>query len=302
MGKCVSAFPAEKKVPSPQGGNSLSPSLSEGTKGAKVGNKRKWYPILLIGLVLLPITLVIGCSQAYSEADLDVARQATYEAGYTQGYSAGYIEGYDIGHNKGYDTGKADGYEAGHNEGYDAGLIELESVKQEAEKLGYDKGFEAGIAMARQEAAREALETLLPAETLPEDLAYIKTWVSNYSDDATPEPNGISLRIWFYDSKSELIAFRDIPLIVTFKLYNFGFFPDSPPENWEESNYSGEPLYQDMATINFSSESIKIPFENLKITPRTSYSSYHNVGVKVTVTTPNQRDFSVTSLAIIKLY
>lgn len=267
--------------------------------------KRTWRLILIMFLVVLLISSFlltasfIGCGQAYSEADLDAARQATYEAGYAQGYSAGKAEGYDVGHNKGYDTGKADGYEAGHNEGYDAGLIELESVKQEAEKLGYDKGFEVGKAAGRLEALMERLEVerreiiVRPvAETLS-DLAYIKTLLSGYSDDATPEPNGISLDIFFYDSKSKPITFKDIPLTVTIKLYEIG--------EWSKPVKGAQPLiYQDTVTFDSASSNmfgwfeIRIPFGDLNRSP-THYSRAREIWVQVTVTIPNQGDFSVTS-------
>ena len=92
MGKFASAFPAEKKVPSPQGGYSLSPFLSEGTKGAIMGNKRKWCSILLVGLVLILASSVIGCAPRYTQTDLDAAREAGYNAGFTEGYKAGLAQ------------------------------------------------------------------------------------------------------------------------------------------------------------------------------------------------------------------
>lgn len=48
-----------------------------------MGNKRKWYSILLIGLVLVVASSVIGCGQCQSEA-----YQEGYKAGFTDGYKA----------------------------------------------------------------------------------------------------------------------------------------------------------------------------------------------------------------------
>ncbi len=38
-------------------------------KGAKVGNKRKWYPFLLIGLVLILVTSVMACAPSAEEQE-----------------------------------------------------------------------------------------------------------------------------------------------------------------------------------------------------------------------------------------
>jgi len=59
----------------------------EGTKGAIMGNKRKWYSILLIGLALLLASSVVGCGQSQSEA-----YQEGYKAGFTEGFNAGLAQ------------------------------------------------------------------------------------------------------------------------------------------------------------------------------------------------------------------
>jgi len=115
--------------------------------------KIRWYSILPIGLVLLLTSSVIGCGESYTQEDLDAA----YETGHAEGYDDGSHAGYKVGYTEGCDTGKAEGYEAGSLEGYkvgyaegkDAGLAELESAKQGAEKLGYDKGYKDGLAQVQ---------------------------------------------------------------------------------------------------------------------------------------------------------
>ncbi len=283
--------------------------------------KTKRYFLIFLTPALLLITLVNGCGESYTPENLDTAREAGYSEGYaagkTKGYSAGHDEGYNTGNaegyeaghkagyetgntdgyetglDEGYDTGKDDGYKAGHNEGYDAGIIELESITQEAEKFGYDKGYKAGydkghsigILVGKLEALMERLETQEAERARLDDLAYIKAYLSNYSDDADPQAEGIELGIILYDSKSRIIIVEGVPLTVAIKLYETGERPNT---------VGGWLIYQDTVTINSTSESIRIPFKDLERI-RTNYSSDYQICMKVTVTTPNQRNFSVTS-------
>ena len=57
-----------------------------------MGNKRKWYSILLVGVVLLLVTSVTGCAPSYTEEDLQEAYQTGYNAGFTEGYNAGLAQ------------------------------------------------------------------------------------------------------------------------------------------------------------------------------------------------------------------
>jgi hypothetical protein len=51
-------------------------------------NKRKWYSILLVGLVLLLASSVIGCSSGYTQEDINTA----WQEGYTQGFADGIAQ------------------------------------------------------------------------------------------------------------------------------------------------------------------------------------------------------------------
>lgn len=129
-----------------------------------------------------------------------------------------------------------------------------------------------------------------------EDLAYIKIFAAGYSDDADPETDGISLRIAFYDSKSERITFQEIPVTVTIKLYGYrDIFDFSLKKNREL-------VHQQQVTIDHSvmtgrtaegvpqiiRENIKTPFENIMV----DQNKYYHLGtMEVTVTTPEQDDF-----------
>lgn len=241
---------------------------------------------LLISLVLLA-TSITGCGQVFLKADLDAAREASYSEGYASGKADGY------------EAGLLEGNKAGYAEGYEAGLIELESAKQEAEKLGYNKGYEAGIAAARQAAqeAAKAAQKAAEAERAAamarlEDLAYIRTPVLNYTDDADPEPEGISLRITFYDSKSSPIYFKDIPLAVAIKLGPLETLLSFPRKVYTI------PEDTRAVIINSSGEGIRIPFEGMgfRSVPHGTFS----LTVEVTVTTPNQDNFSVTSKGLVQ--
>lgn len=248
-----------------------------------------------------------GKTEGYTEGHgkgSEAGKADGHVTGYNAGYEAGYDKGYEAGYDKGYETGKAQGHEdglfegnkAGYAEGHEAGLIESESFIQEAEVLGYDKGYEAGIAAAHQEAQEVAEAEREAAMARLEDLTYIDIWgVSNYSDDADPAPNGISLRIRFYDSKSRPITFKDIPLTVAIRIYDLGDFGDIAPRRTL--------IYQDMVTIDSAvtmlGPEIRIPFEDMnrrEFPSKTIYEHYYwtKVEVQVTVTTPNQGDFSGT--------
>ena len=123
-----------------------------------MGNRRKWYSILLLGLVLLLVSSVVGC-ECYTQEELDAVREAGHIEGYNvglaelesakqeayqKGYDKGYWAGYEEAQGEGYDRGYADGYEQGKAEGcvesYSKGL---EYGKRFSYLEGYAEGWEA---------------------------------------------------------------------------------------------------------------------------------------------------------------
>ena len=256
--------------------------------------KTKWRPFLLLGLALLLITSVVGCTQSSTEAALDAA----FKTGQAVGQAVGHAEG----HADGYDAGSHAGYKVGYGEGKTAGLAELELAKQEASRVGYDKGYEDGYkdGLGHTADAPPSItppkEITTPPPTLPdesqviEDLAYIKIYlVATYSDDADPQAEGISLRITFYDSKSESISFQDVPVKVTVRLYGYRDFFVFPKEE------NRELVYKEQVTIyssdGFFGTRIKIPFDDIGAKP----NKYDEFGtMEVTVRTPNQGKFGDT--------
>ena len=123
----------------------------------------------------------------------------------------------------------------------------------------------------------------LEAKQVIKDLAYIKIFLAGgYSDDADPEPEGISFRISFYDSKSEPINFQNIPIPVTIELY---------------SDKNQELVYEEQVTIYRAdligiSREIRIPFEKILL-DQNNYDKLRTI--EVTVTTLKQGDFQATS-------
>ena len=118
------------------------------------------------------------------------------------------------------------------------------------------------------------------------DLAYIKTFVSAYSDDADPEYEGLTVDISYCDSTSDYISFRNIPIVVTIKLYGYRDFLDAFDHERMEL------VCQTQVRVDHSGygweDYIRIPFENITV----DRDKYYSLGtMKVTVTTPKQGDF-----------
>jgi endonuclease YncB( thermonuclease family) len=94
-----------------------------------MGNRRKWYSILVIGLILLlAIPPLTGCAESYTEDDLNSAYQQGYDEGYSLGQQEGFNEGYSSGRTKGYNEGLADGLAR-----YEPELDEEEAPEQQSE-------------------------------------------------------------------------------------------------------------------------------------------------------------------------
>jgi hypothetical protein len=102
-------------------------------------NRHKWYSILLIGLVLLLVSSVIGCSQ-YTEDEVAEIAADSYELGYLEGQLAASEPGYDDGYYDGYN----EGYDKGSMEGYEECQRENESIWSDAYRQGYDDGYNQG--------------------------------------------------------------------------------------------------------------------------------------------------------------
>ena len=56
-------------------------------------NKRKWHFLPFLALAVLLIASVVGCTESYTQEDLDAAHEAGYSEGYTKGRAIGKIEG-----------------------------------------------------------------------------------------------------------------------------------------------------------------------------------------------------------------
>lgn len=136
-----------------------------------------------------------------------------------------------------------------------------------------------------------------PAETpdngIITDLAYIKAIASGYSDDADPQYEGVEVSILWYDSESEWIRFRDIPVRVTIQLFTTDLNPDT--WEWEVERY----VYEGEAEIHNSTSDIRIPFEQIDANPHVDDKYGHGT---IIVHTPEQGDFSGKIGGIFPLY
>jgi len=122
------------------------------------------------------------------------------------------------------------------------------------------------------------------------DLAYIEGSGGGYTDDADPQYEGVEIRFLWYDTKSELITFRNIPISVEMELYPRGF-------DFEANKYTlGKCIYKGTAQIDSSLSQIRIAFEDIEATaitdPAQSIGKMLSVA-KVTIHTPQQGDYSI---------
>ena len=127
-----------------------------------------------------------------------------------------------------------------------------------------------------------------------EDLAYIKVLAGSYTDDADPEPEGISISIWYYDSKSEHISFRNVPVEVRIRLYGYPKGLYSLPM----FNEDPERVYQKETTIYNSSANIRLSFEDTMVDQK--YYKYGDVKVRIQI--PNGDGFNGTMEHFVRLY
>lgn len=121
-----------------------------------------------------------------------------------------------------------------------------------------------------------------PSGGIIKDLAYIKAGAFSYSDDAEPEPEGIDISFFWYDTKSERIYFRNIPVLVTLELFTTEYNWETHEEEIVRSVYKGK------VEIDSWKSDIRIPFEDIKANP--NIDRQFGVG-KVTVHTPQQGDY-----------
>jgi hypothetical protein len=105
-------------------------------------NRRKLYSILLLGLILLLAGPLVGCSECYTQEDLNNSHQQGYDDGHSAGYEAGHGDGYDVGYVVGYD----EGYDEGCGECYNNGIDDALAECKEAFNYGYAIGCQDALA------------------------------------------------------------------------------------------------------------------------------------------------------------
>ena len=122
-----------------------------------------------------------------------------------------------------------------------------------------------------------------PSGGVIKDLAYIKAGSRMYSDDADPEWEGIAIYILWYDSQSELVFFRNVPVLVSIEIFTYEM-------NWKTGQKEIiRCVYRGETQLDSSGTDIRISFEDINANPDTD----KNFGTgKVIVRTPQQGDFS----------
>ena len=126
-------------------------------------------------------------------------------------------------------------------------------------------------------------------EKVIEALAFISISVSVYSDETAPQEDGIAVDISFHNSENEFIIFQDIPVTVTLELYGYRDVSDTFDHEKMEFAYQQQvTVDHSMALDEISGKYIRIPYENITV----DQNKYYKFGtMKVTVTTPQQRNF-----------
>jgi len=154
-------------------------------------NKHKWYPILLLGFILLLAISLAGCSECYTQEDLNNS----------------YQQGYDDGNSTGYDSGHEAGYNIGYNESIDDALAQCQDA--------YDDGYYIGYQDALDDIAEIPIDFEIP--TIPDDGHNVAdffievislTSPINPGEYATIEvqtlPNELlAIEVWYMSGKSE---------------------------------------------------------------------------------------------------
>jgi len=127
-------------------------------------------------------------------------------------------------------------------------------------------------------------ETPAPSAKIIKNLAYIESMFYGYSDDADPEDEGIEISLLWYDTNSEWIYFRDVPISVDIEIYLRHY-------DFKIGEYIlGERVYSGRAHIDSSASDIRIPFADINVAPSEDWDS--GLG-KLTIHTPRQGDYSI---------
>jgi hypothetical protein len=122
-----------------------------------------------------------------------------------------------------------------------------------------------------------------------ESLAYIKIMASGYTDDADPEHDGVAIDISYYDNKSEIIDFKNIPLNVTIQFYGYHSVAETSDHDKMILVYEKAVTVEHSMRLNeMFGKYIRISFDEISV----DSNKYYKYGtVKVTVNF-KQKEFS----------
>lgn len=113
------------------------------------------------------------------------------------------------------------------------------------------------------------------------DLAYVKIFAGGYTDDADPEEDGLSIDISYYDSNSELINFRNTPVLAHIQVFGYRDILDTfDHEKMEVVYETSITIDHSMALKEMFGRYIRISFEDMAVN-KDRYYIYGTVKVIV---------------------
>jgi tetratricopeptide (TPR) repeat protein len=169
----------------------------------------------------------------------------------------------------------------------DHGEVSKEADSKHKAIVDYRKALELSEDDLLREQILQNIDKLEATQAI-EDLAYIKTLVLPYSDDADPDYEGISIHISYYDTKSEAITPSGVFIDFTVELHYWG--SNRPP--FYQNRFTVEyPYYSDplFPLFPFPEELVKIPYSDIPIKP----SLNSKLTLVLIMDTPGQGEFRV---------
>jgi hypothetical protein len=158
-------------------------------RGVGMKNRQKWYPILLLGLILLLAGSLACCPE--QDDDLTDSYQQGYDDGHSAGYEVGYDAGYDVGHVEGCDECYSNGIDdalAECKEAFDYGYITGHQDALYGISGGYDAGHDVTdffievISLTSPVSPGEY--ATIEVQTLPNELLTIEVWYMSGKSEA----------------------------------------------------------------------------------------------------------------------
>lgn len=120
------------------------------------------------------------------------------------------------------------------------------------------------------------------------DISYIKTFAVGYSDDSDPQDEGIAIDVFFYDSRSDLLRFSNVPFVLVIELYGYRDIHNLDQSKAELVYRGSLSLDHSMRLGEMMGHYVRIPFDEISV----DQSTYQPFGtLKIIVETTMQGHF-----------